>query len=170
MSQENTRGKERDFDSGGGCAVININKPELWSEVLVRIRKMSPDDRRLALEMLHLASTSEDSEEAEEAMSTFLEVFVDYEVKDARPQIVGFPLEESKVPQKLDKWRRYVAKQIQSMRNKLGLTQQQLASKADINQPHLSRIENAEVSPSYKTISKLARALGVEHNQIDPSV
>ena len=113
-------------DDGGGCVVIN--KPELWNEVSNRIRNMSPEDRELAFEMFKLASTAEDQDEAEEARRTFIEVLAENEVKELRARIVDLPLSESanaKVPHRLDKWRRHVAKQIQSMRNKLGLTQQQ---------------------------------------------
>ena len=36
-------------------------------------------------------------------------------------------------------------------------------------QRHVSRIENAELSPSHRTIERIAKSLGVEASRIDPA-
>ena len=41
-----------------------------------------------------------------------------------------------------------------------GMTQQQLSSKADIDQAVLSRIESGKANPSIKTLQKVAYGLG----------
>ena len=42
------------------------------------------------------------------------------------------------------------------------LTQQELAERADVGYPTVSRIENDHVEPHFRTIRKLAQALGVD--------
>ena len=42
------------------------------------------------------------------------------------------------------------------------LTQQELAERADVGYPTVSRIENDHVEPHFRTIRKLAKALGVD--------
>lgn len=54
-----------------------------------------------------------------------------------------------------------LAKNIKSHRNKLGLTQEELARKSGIHRSHLANIERQAVSPSLKTIEALAQALDV---------
>jgi transcriptional regulator with XRE-family HTH domain len=42
------------------------------------------------------------------------------------------------------------------------LTQQELAERANLGFPTISRIENDHVEPHFRTIRKLAKALGVD--------
>ncbi len=51
---------------------------------------------------------------------------------------------------------------IRQLRKVMGLTQEQLAEKAGIDDKHLSKIENGLHLPSYKTIKKLSEVLN--HN------
>ena len=69
----------------------------------------------------------------------------------------------------LAKWTLYVGGRIKLLREKAGLSQSELAKLAKIPQPHLSRLENAEHSPTHKTLSKIAEALGIPVGDIDPS-
>ena len=69
----------------------------------------------------------------------------------------------------LAKWSRYVGGRIKVLREKAGLSQSELAKRAGIPQPHLSRLENAEHSPTHKTLSRIAKALGVPVGDLDPS-
>lgn len=64
---------------------------------------------------------------------------------------------------------RRVGKIIKGIREKAGLTQQHLAEKAGLLQSHVSRIERGEYSPTNKTLTKLAAALGVSIGVLDPS-
>ena len=64
---------------------------------------------------------------------------------------------------------RHVGKSLKSLREKASLTQQQLAEKAGLLQSHVSRIERGEYSPTNKTVTKLAAALGVPISVLDPS-
>lgn len=49
---------------------------------------------------------------------------------------------------------------IRTLRKLKGLTQERLAELADIDEKHLSRIENGKYFPTYSTLSKLLKALG----------
>ena len=49
------------------------------------------------------------------------------------------------------------------------MSQSELAKLAGIPQPHLSRLENAEHSPTHKTLTKIAIALGIPVGDIDPA-
>lgn len=51
---------------------------------------------------------------------------------------------------------------IKVIRKSLGLTQEKLAELANIDNKHLSKIENGAHLPSFKTIEKLSLALGVD--------
>lgn len=46
-------------------------------------------------------------------------------------------------------------------RNRMGLTQRELAAKMDSSQPYLARIENGTANPTLSMIQRLSSALGV---------
>lgn len=50
---------------------------------------------------------------------------------------------------------------ITTIRTNLNISQKKLAQLANISQPHLSKIENGTIKPSYPTIIKIANALNV---------
>lgn len=50
---------------------------------------------------------------------------------------------------------------LKHLRKSKGLTQQVLAEKAEIDEKHLSRIENGKFFPTYSTLSRLLSALSV---------
>jgi transcriptional regulator with XRE-family HTH domain len=54
-----------------------------------------------------------------------------------------------------------IAQRVREYRNSLGLTVEQLAERAEISKSMLSKIENAQGSPSLGTLSKLAKAISV---------
>ena len=55
-----------------------------------------------------------------------------------------------------------ISENIKKMRAKLGLTQDDLARKADIKYTTLTKVESGVVNkPSVQTIAKIAKALGV---------
>ena len=55
-----------------------------------------------------------------------------------------------------------LSEKIKQLRNEAGLTQPELAHKADIEQSYLSKLENDKGSPSFEVISKIASALGFD--------
>ena len=57
--------------------------------------------------------------------------------------------------------------ELRKLRENLFLTQVELAEKAQISEITLNRLENKKQKPSFKTIRKLAKALGVEPGDIE---
>ena len=57
-------------------------------------------------------------------------------------------------------------KSLRVLRQRLFLTQPELAEKAGISHITLSRLENKRQKPAFRTIRKLAKALGVEPGEI----
>ncbi|MFC1957469.1 helix-turn-helix transcriptional regulator [Chloroflexota bacterium] len=53
------------------------------------------------------------------------------------------------------------------LRERLFITQTELAEAAGISLVTLNRLENNKQKPSFKTIRKLAKALGVEPGEIE---
>lgn len=56
-------------------------------------------------------------------------------------------------------------KKLKELRKSKGYTQQALAEKAQIDEKHLSRVENGKYFPSFATLSKLLNALGITINE-----
>lgn len=61
-----------------------------------------------------------------------------------------------------------LGKNIKKLRKKLGLTQAQVAKKADIHVNFFARIERGEENPTYETLEKLAKALKVKSSEFLP--
>lgn len=54
-----------------------------------------------------------------------------------------------------------LGKRLRELRKAHGYTQQALAEKANIDEKHLSRVENGKYFPTYTTLNKLLNALGL---------
>jgi len=55
-----------------------------------------------------------------------------------------------------------LAARLKALRERRGLSQEQLAEKAGLSRPHLARLETAKQDPTLSTIEKLAKALKVK--------
>ncbi len=55
---------------------------------------------------------------------------------------------------------------LRKLRKVKGFTQQALAEKANIDEKHLSRIENGKYFPTYNTLNNLINALGVTLEEV----
>lgn len=62
-----------------------------------------------------------------------------------------------------------MAVQVIELRQERGLTQQQLSALTGIAQSEISRIERGVISPTFRTLSRLADALGAEIRLVDVS-
>ena len=56
---------------------------------------------------------------------------------------------------------------LKELRLKLFITQAELATKAEITTETVNRLERGNRKPSFKTIHRLAKALGVEPGEIE---
>ncbi|MBI4679623.1 MAG: helix-turn-helix transcriptional regulator [Nitrospirae bacterium] len=66
----------------------------------------------------------------------------------------------------MTKLRKQFGARIYELRIKAGLTQWQLAEKADLSNDTISRIERGQRSPSFEVLEKLAQALNVEVKEL----
>ena len=59
-------------------------------------------------------------------------------------------------------------KNIRIARNKIGLTQQQVADKAKMHVNYYARIERGEENPSYEALEKIIKALRIKSSKVLP--
>jgi transcriptional regulator with XRE-family HTH domain len=59
-----------------------------------------------------------------------------------------------------------IGKKIREIRRRVGISQEDLSEKAEINRTYLSQIENGKSSPTEKKIKKIAEALGVPASEL----
>lgn len=57
---------------------------------------------------------------------------------------------------------------IRKVRTKIGLTQEQLAERANLHVNYYARVERGEENPSYETIEKIVKALKVKSSTVLP--
>jgi DNA-binding XRE family transcriptional regulator len=69
----------------------------------------------------------------------------------------------------LQKRNDYIGKVIKEKRKEQGLTQKQLAQNSELPQSHISRLEAGVHSPSHKTLQKIAKALKISIDKLDPA-
>lgn len=67
-------------------------------------------------------------------------------------------------------WKQWVGGKIQELRAEKKWTQEDLAKKSGLPQSHISRIERFKLSPSRRTVERLAKAFGVPVGTLDPTV
>lgn len=61
-----------------------------------------------------------------------------------------------------------IGEEIQKIRRKQGLTQEDLAERANLNSTHLGFIEQGRKEPKFKTLKKIANALDVRVKDLIP--
>ena len=132
-----------------------------FSLVMDRVRALPSEDRQELFALLQSFEQAADDEERDSLQVAMQEILAQTPVTveeydlSATPPITAFAT--------------HVGQVLRQQRDKAGLTQQQLAEKAGLLQSHISRIERGEYSPTNKTLTKLAAALGVPLGVLDPS-
>ena len=132
--------------------------------VMDRVSRLNKHDQNDLFRLANARPLAKTEAEQEAIYGAMLEIF-EQDSGSAR----AMPQSSVDAGQKLAKWKRHVADRVKELRAAAKLTQEDLARKADLPQSHVSRIEQAHLTPSSKTIDKLATALGVEPDKIDPS-
>ena len=61
-----------------------------------------------------------------------------------------------------------IAKRLRAVRVERGLTQAQVADKADLNTNYYAKIERGEIRPSIATYEKLAKVLKITSSELFP--
>ena len=62
----------------------------------------------------------------------------------------------------------HIATKLKLVRQKAGLTQVEVAKKANINEKYYPKLERAESTPSLKTLEKITKALKAHSSDILP--
>jgi DNA-binding XRE family transcriptional regulator len=128
-------------------------------------RRLSPADFDEFLELVRRLRQANEPEECDSWLRAIGELL------EQQPVAVGpFPLADEPMPPGLKRWADHVGGKIRELRNKVGMTQADLARAAGLTQSHVSRLENAEHSATHLTLTKIAKALGVEAGEIDPGM
>jgi len=128
-----------------------------------RIGSLPKPDRECLFELLQ-AWPNADGEERHDIRRAMEEILAQVPIKSRRMDMAAKELSRSS-----KNWADHVGKVIRQMREKAGLTQIQLATKAGLLQSHISRLENAEYSATNMTLEKIAKALGITVRDIDPT-
>lgn len=129
-----------------------------------RIDTLPEDDRNELFELVLELPKAKTREESRAIWVAMREILAQKPMTARRMPAAG----EATPSGKSKKWAEYIGSQIRQMRTDRGWTQMELAQKSGLPQSHISRIEKAEYTATYKTLEKIARAFGVEVGQIDP--
>jgi ribosome-binding protein aMBF1 (putative translation factor) len=136
------------------------------SVLMDRIRSLPRQDRDDLFELLTELREDADNEERKSIRIAMEEILAQIPVEMRSVSMAP----SGNLSEKRKKWADHVGKKIKELREAAGLTQVKLAEKAGLPQSHISRIENAEYSPTNITIAKIAKALNVVVGVIDPCI
>lgn len=131
------------------------------SVVMEQVQSLPKQDRDDFLSLMQALKDAPDQEERDSLQVAMEEILAQTPVT-----VEEFDLSAAPNP---SAFARRVGKVLKGLREKSGLTQHQLAEKAGLLQSHISRIERAEYSPTNKTLTKLAAALGVPISALGPT-
>lgn len=131
------------------------------SVVMDQVQSLPKRDRDDFLSLMQALKEAPDQEERDSLQAAMEEILAQTPVT-----VEEFDLSAAPTP---SAFARHVGKVLKGLREKSGLTQHQLAEKSGLLQSHISRIERGEYSPTNKTLTKLAAALGVPIGALDPS-
>jgi DNA-binding XRE family transcriptional regulator len=157
MATEMTKSPRRPIDVGEAAMTMAVGI------ILDRINRLSDEDRVYLFDFVKEIGSATCEEDIEAIRNGMLEILdqAPSEVREFGPTVEGSP--------ELDKWVQHLAGKVRALREAAGKTQVQLAQQSGLTQSHISRIENAELAPSHKTVEKLAAALGVAPSDLDPT-
>lgn len=129
-----------------------------------RILDLSKDEWEM-LEKLAVQLKDADEQERLEILETMTEVAFPQEAIGG--VAIGSGIDQA-TQQKVQDYQRSIGLAIKDARKKKKLTQQSLAKKARLPQSHISRLESGEYTPTDVTVERIAVALGVTPDLLDP--
>lgn len=132
--------------------------------VVDRLSRLDKDDRNDLFRLAKALPTAQTEEEQEAIYTAMLEI-----LEQTSSGIRTMPEPRMDAGKKLEKWKQHVAAKVRQLRMAAGLTQEDLAKAAKLPQSHVSRIEQAHLAPSSRTIDRIADALSAKPGDIDPS-
>lgn len=135
------------------------------SIIVDRFRSLPKSDRDEMFELLMELKNTDDDEEKRGIQRAMEEILAQIPIG-----VRSMPLDHRPMTRGLHAWAQHVGQTIKRLREQANMTQIELAEKAGLTQSHVSRIENAEHSPTHFTLDKIAKALSVEIRELDPVV
>ncbi len=129
-----------------------------------RIKQLSSADFAELLDLVQNLRQADDPEEYDSWVRA-----IEEHLGERKPGANPFPLDDEPMPPGLKKWADHVGRRIRELRKSAGMKREDLAAAAGLTESHISRLENAEHSATHMTLTKIAKALGVEVGEIDPS-
>ena len=137
------------------------------NEFELRIAKLPKKQRTELAELGQLLASESSERERLEIVRTMWELLFPERLEEKL--IAAFSeSEEAAARKRLDAYRLKVGKRIRERRNKLHLTQEELAEKAGIPQSHVSRLETGMHAATFATIERVAKALKTPAGSLDP--
>lgn len=130
-----------------------------------RLLQLNPDELKL-LKSLFVAFADAGEEERPEILETMLEIILPEDRIGGVAK--GLRAPSADLQERLLSSRRYIGEQIKKRRESLGMTQLALAKKAKIPQSHVSRLERGKHAPTRLTIERVAEALRIAPEKLDP--
>lgn len=134
------------------------------SVVQEHVRALSKADLQDFLSLYALVPEAGTAAELDEILETMAEILA-----QSPATIVPEPAAEDPAPDGLTQWMEYAGKRLREVRERVGLTRDELAAKSGLPATHIARLENATHSATRFSLEKIAAALGVPVAEIDPT-
>jgi DNA-binding XRE family transcriptional regulator len=128
-----------------------------------RFRRLAQPDRDAIAELVQHWCTVDDREEQDSAIRAIEELLAQVPVS-VRPLLEG---KAKPLSGKRRTWVEHVGRRIRELREQAGLNQAELGERSGLTQSHVSRLENAEHTPTHLTLTKIAKALGIDVKMLD---
>jgi len=131
--------------------------------LLNRIRGLAKEDRDDFFELTQALASAKTDEEYEAAARALREIL---NQKDGGVHVFKLGEPPSDMQQE---FMDHVGGRIRHFREAAGLTQEELAEKSGLPQSHISRLETGRHSPSWLTLEKIAKPLGINPSELASS-
>ncbi|MGL4423482.1 MAG: helix-turn-helix domain-containing protein [Gemmataceae bacterium] len=151
-------------------ALVLDSVPEQFQDMLLaimvienRLKTLPKEDSEAIYELIRETARAETDSDRRAIRRAILEIL------DQQPlRTVPLSPHDGDAALGLRKWSEGVGRKVREQRDSKGWTQALLAEKAGLPQPHVSRIETGEISPTHKTLVKIAAALEIPVTLFDP--
>ena len=147
---------------------VDVGPEDIIVTLLLKRFKELPTEsfKDIGLLMELFTNPETQAEERSEIYETIREMLFPQLIGTVR---IGRAGQVEQTPDKVQLRINWIGNAIKKHREEKKLKQSELAEKSGLRQPQLSRLEAGVHSPSFKTLEKIANALGVTVGDLDPS-
>ncbi len=142
------------------------------ARVLARVAELSDAAYADYLELLNEYRSCDSDQEKREILSALLEIVLDGPVKTIPAEQIEREargsLEGSAAAERFQRQAQAFGANLRRIRGERGMNQSDLAKAANMTQPQISYLERGEHRPQETTVARLARALGVDPEELLP--